>query len=178
MLLKGRGKLEPKMRIGIFGGSFNPVHEGHLELAQEALSQLNLSKVIFVPSFETPLKSKPSDWSVPKRIQKLEAVLKDYPFFELSLYEAHQKKISYTINTLRYFRKKVSEETVLYFLAGADVVGSLNQWKDVDAIFKICQFVVFSRPGFLPQKSPYPVVYLNMKPVAISSTQIREEKKT
>ena len=93
-------------RIGIFGGSFNPIHNGHLELAREAQSELGLEKIHFVLSPRNPLTSKEMLLPTALRIELLKKVLKDYPSFPVSLVEARKNKPSFTVDTLKYFKKK------------------------------------------------------------------------
>lgn len=159
------------MRIGIFGGSFSPVHAGHLKLAQAALSELNLDRVIFVPAKENPLKGEPA---LPEkvRIRLLRAALKKVACFELSLCELRRGGASYTVDTLRYFKKKYKSAT-LYFLAGADSAQSLTRWKAWSEIPKLCRFVILSRPGYRVKKLPAGVLHLPFDAVDISSTKLR-----
>ena len=130
------------MRIGIFGGSFNPVHKGHLKLAQNALSELSLNQIFFVPSYKAPLKAHEKLLSNALRVKLLKAALKGKPHFKLSLCELNRKGTSYTIDTLRFFRKKHGKDTVLFFLSGGDTSGSLRRWKSWKQVLKLCHFVL------------------------------------
>lgn len=166
------------MRIGIFGGSFNPVHAGHLKLAVEALSELNLDKIYFVPSRQNPLKNKEALLPQSTRVRLLRKAIKNEPRFKLSLCEIKRPVPSYTIDTLRYFRKKFGKEAVLYFLSGADTLKQLSQWKSVDRVLKSCRFVVMSRPGYQitgPKKIMERVLPMAFDALPISSTQLRKE---
>lgn len=163
------------MRIGIFGGSFNPVHEGHLALAKAALSELNLDRVIFVPSYKTPLKKKESLWPVEHRVRHLKRALRRIPFFSISLCEIQRKTESFTVDTLRFFKAKFGKKTALYFLTGADNLKTLARWKSVDRIFKLCRFVVMTRPGHrLGKMIRWPVLVVPFEALEASSTAIRE----
>lgn len=167
------------MRVGIFGGSFSPVHEGHLALAKEALSELNLDRVIFVPSFEPPLRKKASLWPAKTRLKLLNKAIRNFPSFSVSLCEMERKGRSFTVDTLKHFRKKLGKEAVLYFLAGADTLKTLPRWKSVEQIFKLSRFVVTSRPGFALQKSvPWPVIFLPFEALPVSSTSLRRSSST
>ena len=117
------------MRIGIFGGSFNPIHNGHLKLAREAFSGLNLDKIYFVPSHRTPFKKKEDLFPDPLRLRLLKIALKDRPNFFISLCEMKRKGMSYTVDTLRFFRKRFGKDAQLFFLAGGDTLKNLSRWK-------------------------------------------------
>ncbi len=167
------------MRIGIFGGSFSPVHAGHLKLASEALSELNLNRVYFVPSSQTPLKN--NSWLLPplKRVALLQKALKKNPAFLISLCEIKRKGISYTVDTLEFFKKKFGKKCTLYFLAGADTLGSFRRWRAPRRILSLARLAIFSRPGF-PLKGlalPEGALVVPMDALAISSTQIRSQKR-
>ena len=161
------------MRIGILGGSFNPVHAGHLALAKFAHSELNLDHVYFVPSFETPLKSKKELLPAPLRVKFLKKALKSRPEFSVSTCEIDRQGKSYTIDTLKYFHKKIGKKAVLYFLTGMDSLQSISRWKSVEQIFKLCRFVVASRPGFRSEETKFPILQMPFDPLDISSSRIR-----
>ena len=165
------------MRIGIFGGSFNPVHRGHLCLARAAASELNLDRVIFVPSFQNPLKRKEELLPSALRTQLLRAAIKDHPGFSVSLCEIKRKGPSFTVDTLKYFKKKFGRRTTLYFLSGADALKTLRCWKSVDEIFKLCRFVVMTRPGYSMKKSPRSILQAPFAALPISSSEVRRRLK-
>ena len=166
------------MRIGIFGGSFNPVHEGHVKLAETALEELNLAKVIFVPSAGNPLKAGARHavplLPAPKRLALLKRAVKGKRGLSVSGFEIRRKPPTYTIDTLRHFKKKFRPADQLYFLAGADVAKGLKRWKDFGRILKLCRFVVASRPGFHSSRLPKGVSRLVFEAIPVSSTQIRK----
>ena len=145
------------MRIGVFGGSFNPVHNGHLRLASYALSELNLNRVIFVPSNQTPLKKKEVLLPAALRLSLLKAAVKKNRSFGVSDCELKRGGMSFTVDTLKAFKKKWGKKTELYFLSGADVVQSLDRWKSPKKVFQLCRFVVVTRPGFKGFRSRWPV---------------------
>ncbi len=162
-------------RIGIFGGSFSPVHDGHLWLARQAREELGLERVIFVPSNQTPLKEKRPLYSTSARIRLLKQALQPFSYFSLSLCEVQRKGVSYTVDTLKYFRKKSAKNDMLFFLSGSDVLTQLPRWKQVSDVMRLCRFVVMARPGYPWTKSPYPVIRLISAAPDISST--RDQKK-
>lgn len=161
------------MRIGILGGTFNPVHMGHLILAEEALHKLKLDKVIFVPTLIPPHKSiegkiKPAD-----RLKMVEFAIKDNPSFSFSTYEMDSRKKSYSIDTLKQFRKVYGEDAQLFFLTGSDSLKDLFSWKDVNEIFKISKFIVANRPGYPVSEVPKEVETVVITPIEVSSEDIR-----
>ena len=166
-------------RVGIYGGSFNPVHHGHLALAEYALSELNLDKVYFVPAFQNPLKkserASPDD-GVSRRIPALKKAIGRNPRFILSDIELKRKGLSYTVDTLRAFKKKLGKSARLYFLAGADQIRHFSRWKSKEEILKLCRFVIATRPGHSLKLRDGRFLWLPMPPVDISSTQIRQKK--
>ena len=161
------------MRIGIFGGSFNPVHAGHLKLAYEAMSELNLERVIFVPSHQNPLKNGSEPEPAAARTARLRKAIKKFPFFNLSLCEVRRKGLSYTVDTLRHFKKKFGKKSTLYFLMGADSLKNFGRWKSTKRILALCRLVIFSRPGFPAGPLPQGALYIPMDALDISSTRIR-----
>ncbi|MBI4352719.1 MAG: nicotinate (nicotinamide) nucleotide adenylyltransferase [Candidatus Omnitrophica bacterium] len=166
------------MRVGIFGGSFNPVHNGHLKLAREALSELNLTQVVFVPSFVTPLKEKETLLPAFLRVKLLRAALRPYRgFFKLSLYEIKKEGVSFTVDTLRYFKKVYGDKAVLFFLAGSDVLKGLSRWKSLNEVSKLCRFVVFTRQRRLTAKAPIPILTVPLRALPVSATEIRRRLK-
>lgn len=156
------------------------MHQGHLALAREAVSELNLDKIYFVPSFQNPLKKKEALLPDALRIKLLRASIRENPDFAVSLCEIHRKGPSFTIDTLKSFRKKCGRNTALYFLSGADVLKNIKRWKSVDQIFKLCRFVVMTRPGYLlkpayrtGRKTPAQFLSLPFSALPVSSSEVR-----
>lgn len=166
------------MRIGILGGTFNPLHMGHLILAEEALYKLKLDKVIFVPTFIPPHKAiddvrvKPED-----RLAMIKLAIGDNDRFEVSTYEITSKKKSYSIDTLKEFRRVYGEAAQLYFITGSDLLKDLFSWKDVNDIFKLSRFAVANRPGYPVTDVPKGVETVVITPIEISSEDIRRRLK-
>ena len=165
------------MRIGILGGTFDPIHKGHLALAHAALKQLRLDCVFFVPAYRHPLKQKESFVSAsPKaRLQMVKLAVKGKPKFKVSDCELKRKEVSYTVDTLRYFRRRYPKPNELFFITGGDWGKRLDQWKDIRIIFSLAHFVVAKRPGFDIRKLPGGIRALDFRPLKISSTQIRRQ---
>ncbi len=165
------------MRIGILGGSFDPVHNGHLAIAKYASSELNLDQVIFVPTSANPLKKKSCVLTNQGRLTLLREALKNFENFSVSDCELRRPGPSYTVETLRYFRKKFGPKTQLYFLSGADTPRHFSRWKSPKKVLKLCRFVVMTRPGNAFKMRDTRFLWLSMPPENISSSEIREKIK-
>lgn len=164
------------MKIGLLGGTFNPIHIGHLVLAQESWFQLALNKVVFVPACLPPHKAVEPDVSGPiDRLNMVRLALGDEDRFEVSTYEIDKGGTSYSIDTINYFTEMYSKDVELFFLAGADSVETLHKWKDIDGILSSTHFVVATRPGW-DEKSPFEekVQRISIPAIEVSSTIIRK----
>ena len=164
-------------RIGILGGSFDPIHFGHLLMAQSAAEALKLDVVLFVPAFRSPFKA---DHTVPdasKRVVMVKEAIKGNAIFKLYAGELRRGEISYTIDTLKELKIKYPKSK-FYLLMGADNLRSFHRWKDPQGILKLASLVILNRPGFdknYPKRWPY--VKINMPAVDISSSDIRQRLK-
>lgn len=165
--------VEASVKIGIFGGSFNPVHNGHLALACEAVSELNLDRLFFVPSYRTPLKEAKELLPASVRVALLRAAIKKQKHMALSLCEIRRRDLSYTVDTLRFFRNKYGKRAVLYFLSGADAPASFRRWKSPRQILKLCRFVVMTRPGYWMRGLPEGAIVLPFEALDVSASEIR-----
>ena len=165
------------MRIGILGGTFDPIHEGHLALGRAAVKQLELDRLIFVPAFRHPLEQKESNTVAPAqaRLEMVKLVTKEESGFEVSDCEIKREGISYTIDTLRSFREEYPKPNELFFVTGGDWGKNLDQWKDIDTIFSLAHFVVAKRPGYDTKRLPKGVEFLDFVPLDISSTEVRNQ---
>ncbi|MFA5146043.1 MAG: nicotinate-nucleotide adenylyltransferase [Candidatus Omnitrophota bacterium] len=165
------------MRIGILGGTFDPIHMGHLILAEEACFKLKLDKVIFVPTYLSPHKESGPVVSAEDRFRMTELAIEDNPALEASRFEIDARKRSYSIDTLKEFRAKYGQESQLYFITGSDSLKDLFSWKDVNEIFKISKFIVANRPGYPFQDVPKEVDTVVITPIEVSSHDIRKRVK-
>lgn len=135
-------------KIGIMGGTFNPIHNGHLVTAQEALSQFKLDKVIFIPTGNPPHKIENEVASAEDRyIMTVIATSSNSNFF-VSKMEIDRKGESYTIDTVRQLRKIYGKNSLLYFITGADAILEILTWKNTGEIVSLCKFIAATRPGY------------------------------
>ena len=162
------------MRLGVLGGTFNPVHLGHLRLAEETMKRLMLDKVIFVPAYVSPFALVDDSAPVQDRLAMLEKALKPFSFFEVSTYELDKKNTSYAINTIKHFKKGLKDGDSLYFIAGGDIADRLNEWKDIGELCKLCTFVIAKRSGFNEASKVNAVEYIDIEAINISSSKIRD----
>lgn len=134
--------------IAIFGGTFNPIHYGHLIVAEEIRSKYNLDKVVFVPCHLPPHKDPTDLVDAQKRLIMVHLAVVGNPCFEVSNFEIERGGRSYSIDTVRHFSKIYGEETQLYFIVGADVLMELSTWKNIDHLLKLSKFIAVPRPGY------------------------------
>lgn len=132
------------MKLGIYGGTFNPVHYGHLRSAQEVLELLELDKIMFVPSGKTPF-DKPELASPPHRYRMVERAIRRNKHFILSDVEVKTRGTSYTINTVKKLEKRHRDDR-LFFILGIDTFLDLEHWKSPAELVRLLSFVVISRP--------------------------------
>lgn len=135
------------MRIGLFGGTFNPVHIGHLRTVIEVKEQFSLNRIYIVPSFIPPHKSFAGIASPSDRIEMIRLSVCDDPGFEVSDVELIRGGTSYTIDTLRFFTEKLSGKDESFFIMGIDAFLEIHTWKSFRDIFKIMPLIVMGRPG-------------------------------
>jgi nicotinate-nucleotide adenylyltransferase len=134
-------------RIGILGGTFNPVHLGHLILAQDALERFELDRVFFVPCAQSPHKTAEPPIAAAHRAAMLEAALEGDPRMEVSRAEIERGGVSYTIDTVEDFARRFPGAEIC-FIIGADTLAELHRWKDIGRLLERCAFVTLARPGF------------------------------
>ena len=134
-------------KIGIFGGSFDPIHFGHLILAERCRDLAELDKVLFVPAFQSPLKSERPSISDDQRVGLLKLAISGHPQFEWSSIEIDRQSVSYTVETLGEL-KKIYPDDELFFLLGSDSLAGFARWKSPETICELAQLLVINRPGF------------------------------
>lgn len=163
-------------KVGIFGGTFDPIHHGHLITAQSVREIRDLDKIIFIPSFISPHKADVNSASPEHRMNMLKLAAEEVDFFEVSDYEIRKEGISYTIDTLKEFRKKYDE---LEFIIGYDNIFKFHTWKNPDEIMKITKILVLKRKSSLPppheDKYVKSAIFVETRGIEISATDIREK---
>ncbi|WP_225047027.1 nicotinate-nucleotide adenylyltransferase [Lacticaseibacillus kribbianus] len=165
-----------RKQVGLFGGTFNPVHNGHLIMAEAVGSQLGLNQVLFMPDNQPPHVDAKQAIDAADRVAMLQRAIAGNPRFGLELTEIRRGGVSYTIDTMRAL-KKLHPDTDYFFIIGADMVNYLPKWREVDALAKLVTFVGVRRRGFVPA-SPYPIVWVDAPVIEISSTDLRERIRT
>lgn len=138
--------------VALFGGTFNPIHHGHLAIAEEVRAKFNLDKVIFVPTFAPPHKESMDLVDAKKRLIMVHLAAVSNPCFEVSNIEVDRGGKSYTFDTVKYFSQHFGEKVQLYFIVGADMLAEIATWKNIEELVKICRFIAVSRPGYDVQK--------------------------
>lgn len=182
------------MRIGIFGGTFNPIHLGHLRAAEEVREALDLEKVLFVPSYVPPHKELASDVPGSVRLEIVRLAVQSNPFFELSSFEVEQGGSSYSVRTIEHVRQRF--QSVPWFILGQDAFNEIMTWYQASCLFDLAHFAVMSRPGaerpelacvlgeeaarFRPAPDGYVsregnrIMFVRVTPLDISSSKIRD----
>ncbi|MFC1576549.1 nicotinate-nucleotide adenylyltransferase [Candidatus Omnitrophota bacterium] len=164
-------------RIGILGGTFNPVHNGHTHIAGYALKKLRLDKIVFIPAYIPPHKKICGNAKTSDRLRMLKAATKGRKKFIVSTYEIGKKGKSYSIRTARHFKKRYSRGAELFFIIGSDSLRGIGKWKDLEALERLVQFVVVPRSGFGRLKEREGYTFLRVPKKNISSTEIRRRVK-
>ncbi len=174
-----RGYVDSKMeRIGLYGGSFDPVHLGHLLVAQAAREELNLDKIFFIPAAQSPFKPGAQPTPAAHRMQMLRLALAGNTQTQVDEQEVNRGGVSYTIDTVRDYANRFPHAK-LFYLIGADHVGQLPKWREANELAKLVEFLIIPRPGEAKTQIPQPFVGRNLSgfPLGVSSSQIRERVK-
>ena len=135
------------MKVGIFGGTFDPIHWGHLRSAEEVSEAFSLDRVLFIPTARPPHKRGQTMAPPRDRLAMVRLAVADNPRFMVSTVEIRRPGISYSIDTLRDFTSKNRRKDTYYFILGLDAFREIDTWKDFQQLFLLCNFIVTSRPG-------------------------------
>jgi len=171
-------------RIGIFGGTFNPIHNGHLLIAEAAREEYGLERVIFVPASHPPHKQRsdiaPNSW----RYDMVRLAVADNPFFFVSDVELLRSGPSYTVDTLRYFHEVYQGQAEFYFIMGTDTLLDLPTWKYADELIALTHFLSALRPRYrtdlsvlttrFGQQTQEKIHFLHTPEMEISATDLRQ----
>jgi nicotinate-nucleotide adenylyltransferase len=165
-------------RIGLFGGSFDPVHLGHLLVAQAAREELALSRLFFIPAAQSPFKPERKSTASDERLRLLRLALAGKTWCEVDEQEIQRGGISYTIDSARDYHRRFNNVEIFY-LIGADNVAQLPKWRESAELASLLEFVVIPRPGQtdVPFPAPFRGRVLKGFPLGVSSSQIRERVK-
>jgi len=172
------------MKIGILGGTFDPVHLGHLEIVRQALNELGLDELIVVPAKLQPFKLDVPVLDGAHRIEMLRLAFGDLPHVVVSDHELNKEEVSYTINTLKAFQNLYPNDEI-WFLLGTDALLKIELWKDAKELLTTFNFIVGSRPGYKEEELDTQIRHLEQtymtrihkltnKKMNISSTEIKK----
>jgi nicotinate-nucleotide adenylyltransferase len=165
--------LTNKRHIGVLGGTFDPIHFGHLVIAEEVYATLNLAKMVFVPAGQPPHKPGQIVTPAPDRLTMLELAIASNPHFVISRVDLDRPGPSYTVETLRLLREQWGEQTAIYFVIGWDSLEDLLDWYDPVGILKqLDHLVAVKRPGY-----PVPVRVVNGADAGDQDTRGEHEEK-
>ena len=137
------------MRLGLYGGAFNPIHRCHLLVAETAKARLGLDAVLFIPTGDPPHKPQSDVIPAAHRLEMVRLAIAPYPYFQVSDIETTRPAKSYTIDTLRELRTIQPADTRFIFIIGLDAFNEIASWREPDSLLKLCEFAVVSRPGSL-----------------------------
>jgi nicotinate-nucleotide adenylyltransferase len=172
------------MNIGILGGTFDPVHIGHLAAADEAMSQLGLVEVLFVPTGRPWLKADTKILPSKHRLRMLQLAIADKPRFRLSTIEIEREGPTYTVDTITKLKKQFGTEAELFFIVGWDKLIELSEWHQPERLIRMCRLIAIPRVGYqvpdlesmeaaIPGLSRR-VILLDKPEIDVSASMIRE----
>ncbi len=171
------------MKIGVLGGTFDPIHNGHIIVAEEVRARLNLAEVLFVPAGQPWLKEDSPILAAEHRVQMIRLAIAEQPYFKLSTMEIDRAGPSYTVDTITELQAQLGAGDELFFILGWDSLAQLPLWKEPSRLIKACRLVAVPRPGyslpdlkFMEPKVPglsQRVILLDKPEVDIDATEIR-----
>ena len=175
------------VKKAIFGGTFDPIHIGHIHIAYEALYNLHLDKVLFMPAGNPPNKIDKKITEAQIRYDLVKTAVAHEPYFEVSNYEINKKEKSYTYETVEFF-SEIEPSIEWYFLVGVDSLMDLDNWKYLHRILDSCKIIAYNRAGYtmeevlkqkdyIERKFNKEIIFLNMPIIDVSSTNIRNSIK-
>ncbi|KRL92223.1 nicotinate-nucleotide adenylyltransferase [Limosilactobacillus equigenerosi] len=160
-----------RQRIGLYGGTFNPVHTAHLIMADQVGHTLGLDRVDLMPDAKPPHVDHKAAVAAEYRVAMLKLALADNPYLGLELTEIERGGVSYTYDTIKYLKEQHPENDY-YFIIGGDMVDYLPKWYKIDELMKLVNFVAVRRPG-AQNTTDYPVIWVDVPLLDISSSDIR-----
>jgi nicotinate-nucleotide adenylyltransferase len=136
-----------EIKVGLLGGTFDPVHNGHLAIAAFVREKLSLERILFVPAGRPWQKNDRQIAPVMHRVEMLRLAIKGKPGFELSMVEMERQGLTYTVDTIAVLQRTMGKDALLYFILGQDNLSNLPLWKDPQRLVKMCRLVAIPRPG-------------------------------
>lgn len=175
------------MKIGIMGGTFDPIHNGHLIVAEYTRTYLNLDRIIFIPSGKHPFKDNKKVTDPNKRMDMISLSIESNKYFNLSDIEINREGITYTIDTIKTLKAYYKKDEI-FFIIGSDILFQIEKWKDFDHLIEIVRFALISRPSDnnieatnklkdLKEKYKINIIEVEAPLIDISSTEIRNRVK-
>ncbi|MFC1512524.1 nicotinate-nucleotide adenylyltransferase [bacterium] len=167
------------MRIGLFGGTFDPIHNAHLIIAQACINEFKLDKIIFIPAGAPPHKKKTKISPLQDRYKMVSIALQDNSLFEVSAVEISNKKNIYSYQTIAYFKKMYPFDK-FFFIIGSDSLLNIHTWKKGIKLLDMCNFIVIPRPGYdikKVKKIHKNVSMLKNIQISICATDIRKNRR-
>lgn len=171
------------MNLGVFGGTFDPVHNGHLRVAQEARVRFNLAEVIFVPAGHPWMKVRVST-PAEHRIKMLCLAIAGKPYFRISAMEIERAGPTYTVDTIEQLQREINHKGEVFFILGSDSLAQLPEWQDAPRLVRLCRLIVAPRPSYaMPDLSTMEanipgiagrILIMDKPLVDIGATEIRE----
>ncbi len=173
-----------KLRLGIMGGTFDPIHFGHLICAEQAREQFDLDYVVFMPTGSPAFKADTKVSAAEHRYNMVVLATRKNTKFDVSRLEIEREGVTYTYDTLRYLRDSLTDDTELFFITGADAIISVLKWKNAEKMVELAHFVAATRPGYdyselmesVDENADLSgkVSFFDVPGLAISSTDLRE----
>ncbi|MGX4686600.1 nicotinate-nucleotide adenylyltransferase [Vagococcus sp. JNUCC 83] len=163
---------KPRKRVGILGGGFNPVHIGHLVMADQVYGQLGLDEFYLMPTYQPPHIDKKTVIDARDRVKMLELSVESSSYLKVELAEVYRQGKSYTYDTMESLIAK-NPNTDYYFVIGGDMVDYLPKWYKIDELVNMIQFVAIKRSGY-SETSKYPLIWVDSPRMDISSSMIRQ----
>lgn len=181
------GQLDPgrEYRLGIMGGTFDPIHLGHLVCAEQAREQFDLAAVIFIPTGQPAWKLDRHVTGSEDRLEMVRLAVAGNPAFDVSRLETDRPGVTYTVDTLAWLRDYYPDNVKLYFITGTDAIIQLFQWRSADRLAKLASFIAASRPGYEPEAAlaahersavKFDLHLFEVPALAISSTDLRRRR--
>ncbi|AMC01924.1 nicotinate-nicotinamide nucleotide adenylyltransferase [Aerococcus viridans] len=162
----------PNKRIGILGGTFNPIHNGHLLMAEQVYDKLKLDEVWFMPNKKPPHSETKETLDDAYRVDMIELAIQDNPHFSLEAIELDRVGKSYTVDTMEILTT-LYPTYEFYFIIGADMIENLPKWHRIDELIKMVHFVGVGREGY-QSDTVYPLIFVDAEGMTVSSTRIRK----